>query len=38
MVFGVGRDKANGWAMLEVDDSIVREGLGHAFDSAFGGP
>ncbi len=38
MVFGVGRDKANGWAMLEVDDAIVREGLKRSLDLAGGGP
>jgi hypothetical protein len=25
LVLGVGRDKLNGWAMLEVDDSLARE-------------
>lgn len=28
LVLGLGRDKGNGWAMLEVDDTIVREALG----------
>ena len=38
MVLGVGRDKANGWAMLEVDDAILREALRRSFEASGGGP
>jgi len=27
VVLGLGRDKANGWALLEIDDALVGEGL-----------
>jgi len=32
LVLGLGRDKANGWAMLEVDDAWLREGIGRWLD------
>jgi hypothetical protein len=32
LVLGAGRDKANGWVMLEVDDGMVRNGLGRWFE------
>jgi hypothetical protein len=32
VVLGVGRDKANGWGMLEIDDAMVRDGIGRWLD------
>jgi hypothetical protein len=32
LVFGAGRDKANGWAMLEIDDTLVRDGVSRWLD------
>jgi hypothetical protein len=31
-VLGVGRDKSNGWALLELDDALLRFGLGRWLD------
>jgi hypothetical protein len=31
-VLGVGRDKSNGWSLLEVDDALLRFGLGRWLD------
>ena len=32
LVLGIGRDKANGWAMLELDDAWLRDAIGRWLD------